>query len=237
MASTSPPRTQPDFSRIKSAKGAQARNKLLRAAERVLERKSFHQMRITDVTREAKVSTGLIYHYFPDLRSLIQEVLEEFVANFDNLELVETRLESDDWYGHILVHCQAVVDNYAEKPALMRCLLEITEEDAEFARLMRNFYDRQLESMAVLMPELFPDAGFTEEDSFLVLTALGGIGDNLLRSYFVDKHARLVATERGREELAEIIATLFYRGLFLQNPPEEKLRYMKSLTRMRLPEG
>ena len=207
---------------------------MLRAAEQVLEKKSFHQMRITDVTKEAKVSTGLFYHYFPDLKSLVLEIMEEFIANFEDLEQIEADVADGDWYGRILAHSRAVVDNYAEKPAVMRCLLELAEEEPEFAALMRDSYGRQLELMAVVMPGMFPESEFTEDDCFLVLNALGGLGDNLLRGYFVQKNKRLVKTKRSRDELAEIIATLFYRGLFLQNPPAEKLQYMKGISHMRI---
>lgn len=226
--------TKPDFSKIKSAKGAQARDKLLRATERVLETKNYHQMRITDVTKEAKVSTGLFYHYFPDLKSLVLEVMDEFVATFENVEEIEAGVAEGDWYGRILAHCRAVVDNYAEKPAVMRSLLELAESEPEFAALMRDSYGRQLELMAAVLPRMFPDSELKEDDWFLILNALGGVGDNLLRGYFIQKDKRLVKTKRSNQELAEIIATLFYRGLFLQNPPEEKLEFVKGISHMKI---
>lgn len=226
--------TTPDFSKIKSAKGAQAREKLLRATERVLETKNYHQMRITDVTKEAKVSTGLFYHYFPDLKSLVLEVMDEFVATFENVKEIEADVAEGDWYGRILAHCKAVVDNYAEKPAVMRSLLELTESEPEFAALMRDSYGRQLELMAAVLPKMFPSSELKEDDWFLILNALGGVGDNLLRGYFVQKDKRLTKTKRSNEELAEIIATLFYRGLFLQNPPEDKLQFVKGISHMKM---
>lgn len=228
--------TKPDFSKIKSARGAEARDSLLRAAERVLAKKGYHQMRITDVTREAKVSTGLFYHYFQDLRALIVEVIEEFVAHFEDVEEIEAEVEPGDWYGRILVHCQAVVDNYADKPAVMRCLIQLAEDEPEFGNIMRDTYGKQLELMAIHIPNMFPECNFSKDDCLLILNALGGVGDNLLRGYYLLKHPMLVKTKRSKEELAEIIATLFYRGLFLQNPPAEKLKFMSDIVHMKLPE-
>ena len=54
--------------KTKSAKGEQARRKLKRAAMVVMERVSYNDMRVTDVTKEAGVAAGLFYHYFKDLK-------------------------------------------------------------------------------------------------------------------------------------------------------------------------
>ena len=63
-----------------SAKGEKARAKLKAAALVVMQQVGFHKMRITDVTQEAGVASGLFYHYFDDLKSLTLEVLGDLPA-------------------------------------------------------------------------------------------------------------------------------------------------------------
>src|SRR5690554_4359452 len=90
--------------KTKSAKGEQARNNLKQAALLVLERVGYHKMRISDVTAEAGVATGLFYHYFSDLKSLTIEVLSDFVANSQNLATIEKDVPKGDWYARIYAH-------------------------------------------------------------------------------------------------------------------------------------
>ena len=90
MARSQPAKNdEPQARKAKSAKGEQARKKLKRACLEVLERVGYHEMKVTDVTKEAGVASGLFYHYFKDLKSLTLEVLTDFVSESGNLEAIE----------------------------------------------------------------------------------------------------------------------------------------------------
>ncbi|HET6338105.1 MAG TPA: TetR/AcrR family transcriptional regulator [Polyangiales bacterium] len=56
------------------------RQHILAAAARCFEREGFHRTTIADVRREAKVSTGAVYTYFPNKESIIQAMLEDAQA-------------------------------------------------------------------------------------------------------------------------------------------------------------
>jgi AcrR family transcriptional regulator len=53
------------------------RQHILAAAARCFEREGFHRTTIADVRREAKVSTGAVYTYFPNKEAIIQGMLED----------------------------------------------------------------------------------------------------------------------------------------------------------------
>lgn len=216
----------------KSAKGEQARLKLKAAALVVLERVGYHKMRITDVTSEAGVAAGLFYHYFSDLKSLTLEVLGDFVASSKNIENIEKGVAKGDWYARIYAHNIFVVKTYAAHPGVMRCLFQLADEDEEFSALLRASFVQQLNWLVSVMPRLFPEAGLSEHQALMVVYTLAASGEVVLRDYFINRDPALTAQALSVEDIAELMSVIFYRGLFLQNPPAEKLHYTRNLQRM-----
>lgn len=216
----------------KSARGEKAREKLKQAALRVMERVGYHKMRIADVTGEAGVAAGLFYHYFPDLKSLTLEVLEDFVAGSLNIEDIERDVPRGDWYQRMLAHNTLVARTYAERPGITRCLLQLADEDPGFSRLLREHFIKQLGWLVKQMPKLFPRAELSEQQALLVVYTLAGTGETLLRDYYVNREPALIVADLNVDEIAELLTVMFYRGLFLENPPLEKLRYTRKLEHM-----
>jgi AcrR family transcriptional regulator len=219
----------------RSARGERARARLKAAALVVLEREGYHRMRIADVTREAGVAQGLFYHYFSDLKSLTLEVLTEFAqAGADPAE-IEKGVQRGDWYGRIYAHNLVVVRSYARRPGIMRCLLQLADEDPEFSAMLRETYRSQLMWLVDLMPKLFPEVRFRRHQALMVVYALAGIGEGLMREYFINESRTLRAAELSVAEFAELLTTLFYRALFLENPDVKQLKYTRNLAGMARP--
>lgn len=219
-----------------SARGEKARAKLKAAALQVLEDVGYHKMRTTDVTKEAGVAAGLFYHYFKDLKSLTREVLEDYVATARNVEKIEKNVEKGDWYGRIFAHNMLVVKSYSERPGIMRCLLQLADEDPEFSALLREGFVEQLRWLTRKMPRLFPEAEFAtdqgEHQALMVVYALSGMAENLLRDYYINADASLRQYPVSDEAIAELLSVIFYRGLFLKQPPQDRLKYSSNLQYM-----
>ncbi len=220
-----------------SPKGKKARAKLMAAALQVMERVGYHRMRTTDVTAEAGVASGLFYHYFKDLKSLTREVLEDFISHSLRLDDIEKDVPKGDWYQRMLAHNRLVVVAFAERPGIMRCMLQLADEDEEFSQLLRNNFVQQLSWLTRQMPKLFPDMGMSEHQTMMVVYALAGTGETILRDYYINREAVLLEQELTIDEMAELISVIFYRGLFLENPPIETLGYMVNLKDMRRSRG
>lgn len=216
----------------RSARGERARARLKAAALVVLEREGYHRMRIADVTREAGVAQGLFYHYFSDLKALTLEVLTEFAQASSDLEQIEKDVPRGDWYGRIYAHNLVVVRSYARRPGIMRCLLQLADEDARFSAMLRDTYRSQLMWLVDRMPKLFPDVRFRRHQALMVVYSLAGIGEGLLREYFINESKTLRAAALSVEEFAELLTTMFYRALFLENPEQKQLKYTRNLAGM-----
>jgi len=216
-----------------SARGEIARAKLKRAAMTVMEKTGYHGMRISDVTTEAGVAAGLFYHYFSDLKSLTLEVLKDYIKEARNLDIIEKDVARGDWYARMYAHFSLVVDSYAKRPGLMRCLLQLADEDKDFAEEIRRGYMEQLSWLTKIMPKLFPEAKLDKHQSFLMIYTLASSGEMMLRDYFINLDTHLHQEEIDHSDITELLTTVFYRGLFLENPPVEKLSYTKNLKYMR----
>ena len=54
---------------------------------------------------------------------------------------------------------------------------------------------------------------------------LGGIGEHLLSEYYIVRAPALREMELDEAEMTEWISVMFYRALFLENPPPERLKH------------
>jgi AcrR family transcriptional regulator len=216
-----------------SPKGEKARAKLKAAALLVMEDVGYHRMRITDVTGKAGVASGLFYHYYSDLKSLTLEVLEDFVSHSLRVEDIEKDVPRGDWYERILAHNLLAVQAYAQRPGIMRCLLQLADSDEDFSRMLRHNFVYQLRWLTRQMPRLFPAAKMSEHQAMMVAYTLAGTGETILRDYYINREGVLVDESLSVDEMAELITVMFYRGLFLENPPAEKLRYTANLQHMK----
>tara|TARA_R110000823_G_scaffold130015_7_gene257826 strand:+ start:1543 stop:2289 length:747 start_codon:yes stop_codon:yes gene_type:complete len=216
----------------RSARGERARAGLKEAALSVLERQGFHKMRIADVTGEAGVAQGLFYHYFSDLKSLTLEVLTDFAMLSSDPAEIERDVPKGDWYARIYAHNLRVVRSYAKRPGVMRCMLQMADEDPDFSAMLRDSYRQQLMWLVDLMPRLFPKVRFRRHQALLIVYALAGVGEGLMREYFINESKTLRAAKLSAEEFAELLSTMFYRGLFLEHPEQAQLNYTRNLAAM-----
>ena len=216
----------------RSARGERARARLKEAALAVLEREGYHKMRIADVTSEAGVAQGLFYHYFSDLKSLTREVLTDFAQASSDPQEVEKGVAKGDWYARIYAYNLVIVRSYARRPGIMRCLLQLADEDPEFSSMLRQTYREQLMWLVELMPRMFPEVKFREHQALMVAYSLAGIGEGLIREYFINESRTLRSAKLSIEEFAELLSTMFYRALFLEHPDANQLDYTRNLSEM-----
>ncbi|MBT3412425.1 MAG: TetR/AcrR family transcriptional regulator [Halieaceae bacterium] len=215
-----------------SARGQRARARLMAAALVVLERDGYHKMRIVDVTREAGVAQGLFYHYFKDLKTLTAEVLTEFAEAARDPAEIEKDVEPGDWYSRIHAYNLVIVRSYAKRPGVMRCLLQLADEDPDFGSMLRNNYREQLMWLVERMPGLFPDVKFKKNQALMVVYSLAGVGEGLIREYFINRSEPLMAANLSVNQFAELMSTMFYRALFLEHPEQNQLKYTRNLAAM-----
>ncbi|TXS93561.1 TetR/AcrR family transcriptional regulator [Parahaliea aestuarii] len=221
----SPASTARDKAPRRSARGEAARRRLMDAAIRVLDRVGVHQMRIKDVTAEAGVAAGLFYHYFKDLRQLVDEVLDEHIAEFEAVELIEKDVGKGDWFNRLRAHYEICVRVHAEHPGIMRCIAQFSVDDPVFRERWKRSFNRRLDLLVEVFPYVFPECPLNKAQVELLVHGLSGVGKELMTEYYIDRDPVLREVELSQEAMAEWLAALLYRGLFACNPPESQLHH------------
>jgi AcrR family transcriptional regulator len=68
------------------ARSERSRAQILEAALRLFSSRGYHGTSMRDIAREAKVSTGNVYHQFPDKESLFKTLLDQYWTALDSPE-------------------------------------------------------------------------------------------------------------------------------------------------------
>lgn len=139
----------------------QRRAQLLELAKRAFSEQSYDEVSIDDLARQAKISKGLLYHYFPTKRDLyvagLTEIADEIVAAIveipeDAPPIERVRMGLDAYLGHVMEHSRAFV-------ALMRGGIGSDPEVVAVVESVRSrLFQRLLAGSALVLPVAAPAA-------------------------------------------------------------------------------
>jgi AcrR family transcriptional regulator len=166
-------------------RGARRRATLIAAARKVFERSGYLDARLTDITKEAKCSTGSFYTYFKNKEEIFAAVLE--VAQQDMLHPGMLRLpDSGDPYLVLEASNRAYLEAYRRNAKLMALLEQVASVDHTFRELRRRrgeaFVHRNARGIADLQKRGIADPGL---DPMLASRALSGMVSRFAFSVFV----------------------------------------------------
>ncbi|MFW5434886.1 TetR/AcrR family transcriptional regulator [Paenibacillus apiarius] len=80
---------------LRQQKAFETKNKLIDSALKVFSEKGFDSSTTKDIAREAKVTDGLIYHYFNSKEELLWAILEKHTLNHDLKNTANTKFLLD----------------------------------------------------------------------------------------------------------------------------------------------
>jgi len=115
------------------------RDRLLEAAEALLQEKGLEGATVPKIARRAGVAVGSVYRRFPDKDAMLRAVHQRYFdrsrrANLESLAAV--RLASTSAHGVIATLVQGLVRNYHQQKRLLAALVQFAEDhpDAAFRR-------------------------------------------------------------------------------------------------------
>jgi AcrR family transcriptional regulator len=211
---------QPDLPT--TARGRETRSRLKEAARTVLERIGYRHMRLADVAAEADVPTSLLYHYFTGTAQITAEVLSDLLSELE--PKVQERSGQRDAFGAILAANEIMVEAYARSPGLMRCLLHFDEDEAGFSAIYRSRTHNWNLRIARNIASRFPNEAISYPHALIIAYALGGMFDSFLFELYVDRNPELSRQFATVQDVALFLAILWYRCLYLANPPSDQMR-------------
>ena len=172
-----------------------------------------------DVTEQAGVANGLFYRYFKDLGAAVAEVCS---AVFDELlQHTGTLKDFSDPYRWIYDNHRAVVTHFAENPGILACLFGLAGDYPEFDAIWkRNAHSWNLQVANFLRGA----AGFAPGPAERMGFVLGAMTEGVIYQELIRHTEDLVKLGRRPEDIAEVIAVMWHRAIFLSNPPVNRLR-------------
>lgn len=219
-------------------RGLRTRERLKIAAARALESKGYHALRVADVTAGAEVAEGSFYVYFTDKTDVALTVLTELLEDFFKLDAKATsdrsafeaiRQTNRRW----LAVCRA-------NAGLMRCILQLGDEEPELSRLSRRtnrvWYDRVARSLKRRRSNV------GTAPALFAVYLLGGMMDELVRKLIIypdsEFHALLDELKADDDAVADAASVLWLHIFHPEEaPPDDLPRAAAALAEWMAPHG
>lgn len=200
-------------------RGLRSRERLKRAARELLNEQGFRSLRVQDVTARAGVATGLFYRYFHDLREIVAEISRDFFAEL--LADVDPGEASEHRYDWIFDNLCNVVRRFAQNPGILACLFGLAGDYAEFDQIWKeNAHKWNLRVAEYLRREIRCDAAHARRMGFM----LGAMTEGVVYQALIRRTEDLVEFGGRPEDIADVLAVMWYRAIFLEDPPLARLR-------------
>lgn len=203
-------------------KGLRTRERIKIATAKVLEKKGYHAMRVSDITETAEMAEGSFYIYFKDKTDVTVIVLSDLLENFFNLEAPRAGARSA--FDSIRLTNRRWISVCRANAGLMRCILQVGDETAEFARLSQDanrvWYRRVAEGAR-------RRRGVDPSQPTLAAYLLGGMMDELVRKLIVYPDAGLIELlqEMGVDDdlVADATSLIWLRAFYPDQPTPDDL--------------
>ena len=201
-----------------NARGLRSRERLKHAAREVLNERGFRSLRVQDVTERAGVANGLFYRYFHDLREIVAEVAQEFFTEL--VEDTDPSVTIRDPYEWIFDSLNKAIQRFARNPGILACLFGLSGDYAEFDRTWKdNAHNWNLRIAEFLERE----AGYGPAHARRMAFVLGAMTEGVIYQALIRRTEDLAEFGGRPQDIADVIAAMWYRAIFLADPPAAKL--------------
>lgn len=143
------PRTPAAFQRIKDER----RDAIMAAALRVFARNGLAATRIADLAAEARISQGLLYHYFPNKEALFTAIVEGALRETAALTAGVLQMPGSAW-ERLEVLCRRMLEGVLENPDYPLVTLQAFTSEAvpgEVQAAARSYGEQTFRDLVVLI--------------------------------------------------------------------------------------
>lgn len=120
--------------------------RIIQATKQLLERSDLNQLTIRDIAKEAEVSIGLIYKYFPEGKpAIIKEIGLTTIHNFtDILENIDKKAEFPDF---LISFIRSILEHTAKNKRLLRATTVMALTDIEVLKGYEMINEQELKPL------------------------------------------------------------------------------------------
>lgn len=162
------------FTTLKDSERKVRRDIIIAAAERVFANKSFDQVSIRDIAREAGISHALIYRYFPDQQALF---VEAFLRGAQKIVHFLQKLIDNDAEGNMEKVTEKFLKHMIENDRYFRMMTHFMLDGSLSTEMIQrlNAMERQLFDQIDRLFENQADEGNVRMLSHAFFSSLNGI--------------------------------------------------------------
>lgn len=203
----------------KKRKGQRTRDRIWLATADLLNEVGYHDLKVSDICEKANITPPVLYLYFDSKHTLTKEILSEFLQNFmSRVDEASAQSAYQSIYNANLNWLSLAREN----TGLMRCLLQFSQDEPEFAELFASESNKWYLRIAKSVTHRFPSAINDQLQINMIIYTLGGMMDDLTRKLYADKDPNFVKlalqTTPNDETLATFTSILWYRALYGCDP-------------------
>lgn len=210
-----------------ASKGERTRFRLKMAAAAALEQKGFQDLKVSDVCRIAHVALGTFYVYFPDKTAIASEVLLDFGdALYQQVQGI-ARGSTD--FEAILLTNQFFLATYQRNAGLVRCLIQLEDQEPEFRARWRQRRLQWIRKIARSIERRAGQPGVPQDICVQVAYALEGMVFQYLYDIFVRREPVLSEIGGSPDHVANLLSVLWYRAVYREDPPAEQVTHAKAV--------
>lgn len=205
-------------------KGERKRQLLIASAATMLNDRSFHRVRVSDICEEADTSAASFYVYFDNKDAITLVVLEMFahqvfnVMRQPNAPRGEALSDFEALYQANLRWLKIVHHN----SGLMRCMLQVSYEDVGWAEIYNRLNLEYNQGLARIFAHKLGLDDADEKKLLLKVLALGSMTDDFTRRQLEAGGGPLRAVIAdvcpSLESQATFLSELWYQPIFGTNP-------------------
>lgn len=212
-----------------------SRERMKRAACRLINRHGYSCLRVEDIASEAGSAKGLFYRYFKDRYDITLELCRDVFAQIERESAAQLPhvLHLFDWFCQ---YALVPIRSFCGNPGLLACMFELHGEFPEISRAWKDTSRRWNLALANVLAER---AGVSRKGATDIALVLAAMMEGIIYQDLVRNVEDLQALGKDPEQIAEIVAIVWYRTVLLELPPASKVRFESRLlgkgTRVALP--
>lgn len=214
--------TVPAPKRRNATKGARTRAILKQVARKLFEVDGHAGVTAQSIVEAAGISSGTFYIYFSNKNEIISEICRDFIDKMINSLAVERSYDSEYEYiciGHH-IYVKYVNDNWR----FYRFLISYSFVNSDILEILHNARIREAERTAAFLHIMWNKAGREppEKDAkgaIKMAMALHAMTEGVMQDELNSLAPGSELTAAKLRDLALYMGRLFYRSVFLEEPP------------------
>ena len=205
-----------------ATKGARTRAMIKQHAHTLFAENGHTGVTAQSIVETAEVSSGTFYVYFSNKDEVLSEVCRDFLDKMVNSLAKKRESQSDYQYLYIgqYIYVKYVYENYD----FFRSLIAYTYANPEIFKILHHARTTEAERTAQLFKEWGELGRFVPisdaKDTFRAAMALNAMTEGFVQDELATLDPNTSLTDQQLRDLALLVSRLFYRAVFLEEPPD-----------------